>query len=275
VLQEKFVSASVGKKLRDLRKQKRVSSADLLSERMGGKYSATGILRREEGILKIDFGYIEAFCKATGIEGREKENLLSIARLDFWRSKRSLLEMTKELHEIMLRADTHLGYTYAAIPAEFHTYDYTHSIVSSYGGGDIDERTKVRIEAERKLLSNPSKRQQILCPESVLYISMGSVQIMLNQLEVLRSLSLLPNKQFRILPSDLFLPTPHRESFYLFDSHFVYCQTRIGSITREDDETVAELDREFQILWSHAVDGEERNKLIDKAIEHYRGLSQA
>jgi hypothetical protein len=272
VSKDKFVSLSVGKKLRGIRKQKGVKSADLLSELMGGKYAPSAILRREEGVLKIDFDYLDDFCAALKLEGNEKNNVLTIARLDLWRSRRSMSEITKEIIDIKLRAQTHKKFIFGGLAGELQTYNYTKAIIESYAEyGEIEERTKMRFDAAQNILKDESKHIQIICPENSLYVKVGSSAIMLEQMENLREFHNSPQKEFRILPS-VFLKVPNRESFSIYDSHFVFCQTRIGMVTAEDDDTVKELNKDFDILWENSVAGEDRNKLIDKAIEYYKSL---
>jgi len=268
---DKFVSASVGGKLREIRKRKGVRSAESLSRLMDSKYSPSGILRREEGNLKLDFTYLQIFCNALTLNQKEKDDVLAIARLDLWRSRRSMLDLTRELHEMMLRAQNHISYVATGIPGELQTYSYTRSLVETYAAyGDIEERTQIRFRTERSLLQDPLKELRILCSEHSLYLGTGSREIMLEQLESLKRFSSTSSKEFRILPANLFLRIPNRESFFIFDSQFAFCQTRIGMITAEDAETVLDLKKDFDLLWSHSVEGAKLVEIVDKAIRFYQ-----
>lgn len=270
---DKFVSSSVGKKLRIIRRRKGVKSADQLSALMIGKYSPSGIRRREEGRLKIDFKYLEDFCNALNLQDAEKDEVLTVARLDLWRSRQSVLELTKELNQIRFKSENHAKFVFNAIPGELQTFAYTTSIVRSYKEyGDEEARARERFNAAQCLIKDPRKLLRIVFAENALYAPVGSIDVMLIQLTALKEAVETQQFKFRILPSSCFLDIPNREDFAIFDSKYVVCQTRIGLVTTEEENTVRDLIKDFEALWSNAVFGEERNRIIEKATSHYSKL---
>jgi hypothetical protein len=273
VSSDKFSSLSVGKKLRDIRKGMGVTSAHTLSELMGHAYSPSGILRREEGNLKIDFEYLESFCTALKIKETEKDKIFSIAKLDLWRGKKSVLDLSKEVHKIRLNAKTEIRFSTAGFPLEVQIPEFTREVILRWRDyGDVEERIRLRQETARITLNNPQKDIRVITSENAFYIPFGTPELMIKQLEYYKGCKLPDNLKLRLLPMSCFIQKPTFYSFTVFDNQFVACETRIGSITAEEDQTVRELINDFEEIWAHSLAGNARNALIDKAIAHFQTM---
>jgi len=273
VKNSKFISLSVGQRLREIRKEMGVKSAHSLSVLMDNSYSSSGILRREEGKLRLDTDFLQAYCQALDLPEGQKEEVFSLANLSIYKSGGSVLSLTQAYHNIVDRATLIMSYSPSGIPDEFQTYDYTRAVVERYGKyGNIEERTELRQKFGVRNRKDSSKRKLILMAENAMYIATGSVNIMLEQLTNIREPFSVKNLEFKILPQNSFIQYPIAVEYSIYDQKYAFSEARTGMVTAEDPETILDLMEEFNILWENSVSGEEANKLIDKAIAHYSAM---
>jgi hypothetical protein len=273
----KIASLTLGKRLRELRKQKGVKSTRLMAEKLRGKYSAAGVLRREIGKIQIDLNYVEAFCKALGLQGPEREAIMVFARSSILRAQGNLDQLLWDYWELRKRAKVSYIYTAALIPTGLQTIDYARATIEAYGrnNGETEALALERLEWARQSLLDTTKRTCIVCSESALYMPVGTPQIMIDQLSRVRDFEDIPTFEFRILPNSVFLKVPLHELFLVFDQAYSLCDSRIGALTSEDPRLAPRLSADFQQIWSLSVIGIRRTKMVEKAIAHFESLASS
>lgn len=271
---------SLGRRLRGIRREKGVSGPAELAERMKGRYSVSGILKRERGEIKIDLSYIEHFCDALAITGKEREKLEGLGKIfliqfDPWRSSKNVEELHLEYWERLRASDVYREYgplaicgvmqaeTYAYEMMRLHSVDHESALHSSklraqIGRSVLEERRK---DAEKKL----DRRLLLVTDEEALYRIIGSRRVMLHQLERLLDHSDSSGCSHRILPRGVALPVPTMYGFCAFDSLSATLETAVGAVHCTDEEGLQWLLRAFDFIYEAANHGAVARGIIERA----------
>ncbi len=266
----KICSATVGNLLRDLRRAAGVRNAIHLAKLMGGKYSSSGILRREEGLLKIDSDYVDLFCKTVGVAGAQKDEILWQLRVEVLRK-----ENTPELLELEFwqkREQSKCICTYSAclIPSALQTFNYAKAIIETYKHvANVENSALKRVQTSMRWLNTPDKTIRIICSETALYLPTGNIHVMVDQLRRLRLFTENKTLDFRIFPNNVFVGVPLYALFTVFDETYSICETRLGASTSEDRSDAQTLLKDFGLLWEKSASNKDRNQLIDRALTYY------
>lgn len=259
--------------MRDLRRQKGVFSTQRLAKLMKGRYSYSNISRRETGALKIDFAYLKSFCEALRFDKDEETMLMAMARVSQLHPKDSMKDAVSEWAKISVNARSYQYYCTSWVCYYLQTHDYMHTIVSQWQDifEDAERSTSLRLDDASKTLKDPSKRFRFLFHENVLYFSVGSPPIMIDQLIKLQQFIDEPNVELRILPKSVFASSALQE-FYIIDDTFCFCENRLDFSITDDTAAVRRFKSDFDLLWSRALIGVRRNEIIKEAIDYYKKL---
>lgn len=243
---------------------------------MGGKYSYSSISRRETGGLKIDFDYLQDFCKALNLSPDEAEQVMASARVNLLRPDRKLSEAAAEYSRIVLNSKMYESYSCGIIGRYLYTFSYAREVFKAHSTNpsdtDIEKLARSRVEDAPRTLKDSSRTFRLLLHENSLYFTIGSQQVMLEQLESLLRFQDEPNVEFRILPKETCVNVPITQSFYVIDNTYCYCENRIDYSITDDPAMTSRFCKDFDTLWANAVIGVRRNQIIERAMEHYRSL---
>lgn len=270
----KFKSLVLGARLRQLRKEKGVKGPAALSKLMRGKYSGSGILRREAGKLKIDTEYLEDFSRVLNLSEDDAQLLKMQARLGALKAEQSWAEVEQEYTFITTNSKCIYNYRSSSLPLELQTDEYTWAVNAPLplGRETLQERVSRHLEMKQLLRQKKDSEIRLLCPEWVLYIPYGSPRIMLDQMVCLREYADTQPIEFRILPSDVFPSVPLGRSYKIYNHNFCRSASRIAINTLEDKARIAGIEEEFLKLWSLSVKDQPKFAIIEKAIAHYREM---
>lgn len=280
-----------GKRLRDVRKQKGVESPLRLSQLMEGKYSVSGILKRERGEIKIDLEYITDFCAALRITGKEKIRLVELAKLFLlqfnpWQqsqSKAGLKKLQLDFWKRLLASDSVFEYEVAVFCGIVQCEEYRYEIHRAHGAEHAAALAgaKQRAELAELLLDSrkPANRGDIVGPqdirlvthENALYMPVGSTRGLIKQLEYLLSRDIGRGFEHRILPRGAIIPKfPLMYSFTALDRSLILMEAATGAVYSASTESAAWLQKGAEALFESAVGGTEATALLEKALKVHR-----
>ncbi|WKZ57472.1 MAG: Scr1 family TA system antitoxin-like transcriptional regulator [Bdellovibrionota bacterium] len=275
---------SLGRRLRSIRYQKGMESPATLSRAMRGRYSVSGILKRERGEIKIDLDYIDLFSKALALSSNEHVRLRELGKVfliqfDPWRSSsKNAEDLHVEYWARLKQASTYREVGTLALVGLCQTerYAYEMMMLHSVDQKDAREASKLRsrIGAEmlKRAASKSNSRKDILCiiDEEALYRVVGSRTVMGEQLAHLAAILKSNPEAFRLLPRGTNLPVPLMYSFCVFDSMSATLETAVGAVHCTDQEAIAWLNRAFDLMYDASVGGHEANALLRRAANNYR-----
>ena len=252
---DKVLSKTVGRRLRDLRRAKGVSSTQTLEKMMGCKYSYSNISRRETGDLKVDFQYLTDFCNALKLTVAESNLLMASVRVNQLRPAGTLQESVEEWSKIASNGRSYQHYDTDIIGTYLQTHNYlkAHALVRHNVPDDVEKSTKERIDNADYILSDSSREFRFLLHENVFYFTVGSPQIMIEQLEKLLAFRDEPNIELRVLPRGAFVPVRLYSCFFLIDSNFCFCQSRLDFSIVDEISSVRRFQSDFDKLWVKIV----------------------
>lgn len=251
-----------------------IKSTQSLARLMGDKYSFSSISRRETGDLRISKDYLMDFCEALKLTALEREDLMTSARVNFLRPASRRLMGVEEWGRISLGATLHEAYAASVLDSNLQTYAYATHIFLSLGTVENAERSaKARVENAERALKQKERRFRFICHENALYFTVGNSEVMLEQLEKLLHFEDEPQVEFRILPKGTALQIPVNLDFDIINQQYCVCENRLDLSITDDPATLQRFQSDFELLWSHAVIGLRRNQIIERAMEHYRGMN--
>lgn len=269
----KIKDPAIGAMLRELRKQKGAKSPQAFSEMMEKRYSVAGILRRESGDIALDFNYLEHYCHALNLNEEEKEQLFVKAKVSQLKSKGDNFEVRNLYVELFKESYKQNFYAGSHLPISLWTLDYASAVLAEFFTiKNTESEAKIRVENGRRMREDVSKRVRVACHEGALYMPHGSPQVMINQLNFLLELEDSPHFEFRILPSDVFLKVSTAHVFTTLDDRYTFTESLLGMTTSEDPQMANSLDANFDEIWTNSYIGIKRNRLIEKAIEHFKKM---
>jgi transcriptional regulator with XRE-family HTH domain len=273
---------SLGRKLRQIRKAKGIDGPHALADLMGGKYSFSAILKRERAEQKISLEYIDDFSRALNLSGKEKDDLIALAKLsiiefDPWKAAKSLQDLHEEFQRRLASAELYQSYDPITIHGLFQTYNYAYAVLRM---NNVDAKTaedtarlRQRI-AEKEFQVGGGKKKgtrilQIVSAEEALYRVVGSPEVMKEQIERLLELDDDTHVSYGILPSDVSLQVATWCNLNVFDSTFATIETLIGAVHTGDEDQIRQLEGIFNSIFARSAFGKKRQKLLEKAVKHH------
>lgn len=282
---------SCGKTLRDARKRFGVESPARLSELMRGKYSVSGILKRERGEIKIDLEYINDFCSALRISGKEKVRLVELAKLfllqfDPWQqsgTRERLKKLQLDFWTRLLASDRMFEYELAVICGMLQCEDYRYEILRAHGAEHslAVSAAKERAQMAQTLLkSRQSKYRgavegpqniQLVTHENALYMPIGSKKALIKQLDYLLSLDFGRGLEHRILPAGQVIPNfPLMYSFTILDGSLILMEAATGAVYSASSDSADWLHLGAEAIFERAVSGKQCRTIVERALKYHR-----
>ncbi|GAB1639599.1 helix-turn-helix domain-containing protein [Krasilnikovia sp. MM14-A1259] len=159
------------------------------------------------------------------------------------------------------------------IPRFLQTPDYTRAVLQlmhgKYGSvDDVAEAVATR-QASVRFLYEPGRRFEFILHESILRSGWPTAEIMQGQLTLLQAAIGLPNVRLGIYPLDVAVGQPMTGSFELYGDT-CYVDIVIDDEKRTLADEVAKFNREMDVLWESAVEGDRARALINDALQRQR-----
>ena len=129
---------------------------------------------------------------------------------------------------------------------------------------DIDDAVNIRMERQ-DLLHSSEKTFQFILLEAALHQRYCAAEVMRVQLDLLSSLSRLPNVSLGIVQDSTMLPRVALNGFGIFDSRAVSVETMHGETVLAEPEDVRFYENVFAEFASVAEFGDEAGLVIDRA----------
>ena len=258
----------LGKKLRELRKQRGVTGQEL-ALRIG--YSQPGISKIEQGLLKPTEEVVSDICKALKVPSAERHRLLEETRLflaEFskWsiRSFDSAVESQKIVQEREARAKAFCFYNMQLVFGLLQTQDYMRAVFEAFGQWspeDIEKAIAVRLKRQ-KIVTQTDKAFQFIIDERVLHPSICDRKVMREQVKALVAASRKPNIELRILPMDVKINALPMTSFAIFDASLVVVETLTHEMNIWTEPDVNRYVKAFAVIRESTLSVEETRKRL-------------
>lgn len=279
---------SLGRRLRELRREAGFSDSKHLAKALGNKYSDSAIRKRERGFVKIDREYVEDFCRALSLSNRQRDQLFGLTQLfeiqfDPWRSQeKGTSQLHFEFWERLCCSDKYSAYDPCMIHGLLQTSSYAYEMLRLYGHDHQQalEASQIRVGMGERMLELTSSKAQgkkksitkviIVTDEEALYRRIGPDSTMIDQLETLLELKCPENLVHRILPRGVRLTVPMTQQFNLFDSVSATMETLAGAMHTCDPSTLSWLATVSDQILAASVDGKKAQVILERAIKSYR-----
>lgn len=275
---------SLGDRLRSLRKEFGIRGPHALAQLMNGKYSVSGILKRERGEIKIDLEYVKDLCKALQLRGKEREKLFGLAELhlshfDAWKQAgRSTAQLHSDFLQRLKCAEWYAAYEPMLVPGLLQTQEYAYEIFRLFGHDDSSSREGS--SSRNNMLTSLVNLQKsgnrtnpfvkTIIHESGLYELVGSPATMRQQIEKLLSLNDTLSVEIRVFPKSATVRVPTAFGFNLFDTTSATMETLGGAVHVSDVLTLEWLANVFSTIWDNSYTGQALNHVLNKALEFYQ-----
>lgn len=268
----------LGASLRKARTEAKLTQANLAQQ--AGWKESTGkskVSKTESGEQVPDADDLERWARATGVDARLLDQWKILAAEEDARRNASYKNRLKGgqapvQQEWTKRAEESTRFRFFetfVVPRYLQVPEYTRATLEEFktfsSVDDLDAAVKVR-QASTRLLYDPDKSFQLIIDEPVLRRKRFPRSVMRPQLLFLQSV-IGEEDQLRIYPSlsrRVSKLTP--SSFELFDN-LGYIETAAGGAKPLLYDTVAQLERTFDELWSEAVGGDAAREIIALALK--------
>lgn len=224
-----------------------------------------------------------------GLSQEDRDKLVDLARqkeLGWWHRHRDIPEWFESYVGLESEAHTVLNYEDGTIPGLLQTADYARAVISADVDAGTDEQNEahvtVRLQRQKRLSEDEPLQLNAVMNESALYRTVGSAEIMRDQLTALLERAELPNVDLRVLSFDAGAHPANEGSFAImqfpdllanvsFDD-VVLVEYRAGAVYLEKEHEIEPFSRIFHQLQTQALSPEESVKRIQRiSSERYEG----
>jgi len=264
---------ALGGRLRELREGARLTAVELarLMDRHAAKVS-----RIEHGKALPTEDDIRAWCLHCDAVDQAADLIASLKAVEGmwieWRrmERTGLRHAQAAVRPLYDRTRTFRTYSPNLVPGILQTEAYTREILIAHMRrralpDDIDSAVAVRMERQRYLRQG-DHRFAVLMEETALWMGIGGVDLMAEQLRHLIEVSKLPNVSFGIIPA---APNRHLawpvEGFWMFDDAQVAVELVSGYLTLTQPREVAMYAQAFTEMSSLARFGQPMRALVESA----------
>ncbi|WP_040784368.1 helix-turn-helix domain-containing protein [Nocardia pneumoniae] len=135
--------------------------------------------------------------------------------------------------------------------------------------GDLEPGLAARLERQQ-VLYRGNHRFYFIIAEQVLRTPVGTVDVMLEQLDRLLTAMSLPRVVLGILPTKADYQTPVMNNFVMFDSRMVQVETISAELTITQPSEIAVYEKAFHRLKDQAIHGQDARAMIAAAMDELR-----
>lgn len=262
-------------RLRELRKDSRVAQRRLAE--MAG-WHETKVSKIEHGRQTPDEDDIRTWCRLVGAEGHVPDLIATVRNISSanmeWRAGAG----RRQRSIAALEGETTLFRVFEpfVIPGLLQTREYAaqrfrDNIAFHSTGGDVDTAVQARMDRQDVLRRGDRDRRfhMVIC-EAALTIGLAEDDVLIEQLDRLLTLSVLPRLSLGIIPTRARHRRAPHSGFWVFDERLVLVDTAAAELTITQPREIAVYVQEFEVLAGSAVYGRAARELISNAIRTLR-----
>ncbi|MGI5289168.1 helix-turn-helix domain-containing protein [Nonomuraea polychroma] len=265
---------AMGQELKELRLDARLTGRQLAA-RFG--WQASKISKIEGGKQSPSEDDIQAWCEATGRPEKVPSLIASLRAMEIlygeWRRQLRLGTATRQRSWAEMEAETtHFRvFESVLIPGLLQTSEYARLRLSQVIAfhdvpDDLEDGLATRMRRQ-EVLYGRDKSFHFVILEAALRLGMAPSDVMLDQLERLTALSLMPRLRLGIVPMSAQLPFAPQHGFWIFDDRAVHVETVAAELTLTLPEEVAQYARLFDWFAQAAQYGQQARWIIMKSME--------
>ncbi|MET8872929.1 helix-turn-helix transcriptional regulator [Nocardia sp. NPDC004604] len=260
--------AALGARLRELRRDARLSGRDLAT---ACDWHPSKVSRLELGRQQPSEDDLEAWCHAVDNELVYDDLVATLRNLRSmyleWRRVTAGGHAPRQRRSIDIESATKLirWHEVNVIPGLLQSADYARGILRACidmtgGRDDLDDAVAARMERQ-KVLRNGARRFTFLIEAGALYRTVGSPEVMAEQMDALIEASRNPRISLGVIELTARYWCPAR-GFILFDRAMVMVETPSAELTITRPSEIATYERTFALLTESAVFGDRARDLI-------------
>ncbi|WP_280271654.1 helix-turn-helix domain-containing protein [Nocardia wallacei] len=265
---------ALGGRLRDIRKDAGLSGIQL-AELTG--WHSSKVSKIENGKQTPSEADIRIWCRHCKTNQQVPDLIATLRNVEAayveWKRIAGIRRKQQQLHALEDGTRLTRWFEPVIMPGLLQTLDYMRAMlgrVSAFYGHDepVDEGIAARLERQQ-VLRHGNHRFNFVLAEQVLYTTVGSDDIMIDQLDHLLNVMRLPNVVVSVIPqmSDYEVPTTN---FAIFDRKVAHVETISAELTITQPRELMLYEQVFQTLLGQAVVGEAARVLIGKAMDRRR-----
>lgn len=270
---------ALGLRLRELRKDSRLAQRRLAEL---ASWHETKVSKIEHGKQTPSEDDVRTWCRLVGAEGHVPDLIATVRNISSaymewrreWRAGAGRRQQTIAAQE----AETTLFRVFEpfVIPGLLQTREYAaqrfrDNIAFHGAGGDVDTAVQARMDRQDVLRRGDRDRRfhMVMC-EVALTVGLAEDGVMIEQLERLLTLSILPRLSLGIIPTRARHRRAPHHGFWVFDDRLVLVDTAAAELTITQPREIAVYVQEFEVLTGSAVYGQTARELISNAIRTLR-----
>ncbi|MBT2229787.1 helix-turn-helix transcriptional regulator [Nonomuraea sp. NEAU-A123] len=265
---------AMGQELKELRLDARLTGRQLAAR---FDWQASKISKIEGGKQTPSEDDIRAWCEATGRPEKAASLISSLRAMETlygeWRRQLRLGTATRQKSWAEMEAETKHFRVFESvlIPGLLQTSEYARLRLSQVIAfhdipNDLEDGLATRMRRQEILYAR-DKSFHFVILEAALRLGMAPSDIMLDQLERLIALSLMPRVRLGIVPLNAQLPFAPQHGFWIFDERAVHVETVAAELTLTLPEEVAQYVRLFDWFAKAAQYGHQARQIITKSME--------
>jgi len=248
-----------------------------VQERSGGDLKAPTISRWETGDRSIRPTDLRLLLDIYGIQGEERETLLTLARQakerGWWHSYASAIPEWFQVY-VGLEAEAARIHEYGAelVPGLLQTGDYyrafLHAAPAAGSEDEIERKITVRLARQERLAGDDAPEYWAVLNEATIRRIVGGADVMREQLSHIAETAKLPQVNVQVLPFSAGVHPAMEGAFSILgfpeltDPDVVYLENQAGSLYLEDAQEIDRYARMFSHLIAKALDPDDSRRLI-------------
>jgi transcriptional regulator with XRE-family HTH domain len=268
---------ALGARLREIRKDAGLTGRVLATT---CQWHFTKISKLEHGTQTPSEADLREWCRACAAEDQIADLIATVRAIEsmyteWQRQMRAGLKQS-QVTAVQLYERTKLfrAYENTVFPALFQTAEYTAAVLRFWVDflelpNDIEEAVAVRMERQRVLYAG-DRRFLFLLEEQALRTRVGSVDVMLGQLDRVLAVTSLPRVSLGIIPAAGERHSLAQGSFWIFDEERVQIENVSAGLDITQPREIAVYVRVFGMLQRSAVYGAEARGLIGRVLGELR-----
>lgn len=263
---------ALGHRLRDLRKD-----AGLTGRRLAllAGWHSSKISKLEYGKQTPTEADIEVWCRHCSATDQIADLVAAVRNIETmyveWRRMLRIGTRRRQEASITLESETRLmrWYEPLLVPGILHTAEYAAAIMARvidfYGiPDDLEAGVAARMERQQ-ILYRGDHRFHFIVAEQALHTLVGGPEVMIGQLDRLRTILSLPRVSFGIIPQDAPYRVPTNQ-FILFDDRLVNVETISAELAITQPREIGLYIKAFQELSGMALYGQHARLRIHEAL---------
>lgn len=267
---------ALGSRLRDLRKDAGLTGRQLA---LLAGWQSSKVSKIEYGRQSPTEDDLRAWCAHCHADNQLTDLIATVRHIEAmyveWRRMLNTGTKRRQAASVRIESQTRLfrWYEPVLVPGMLHTAEYAAAVMSRviefYGiPDDLDDGVAVRMERQQ-ILYRGDHRFHFILAEQALRTMVGTLEIMVAQLDRLLTVLSLPRVSLGVVPAE----TPYRvptNQFIMFDDRLVHVETISAELTISQPREIALYARAFQDLAKDAVYGRQVRDLIGQRLVELR-----